>query len=394
MGYNWAKNGNMKKRELFLSYTLALLCCSAMISSCGSYSGVGGGGWLAGQQAMADANHQLNIVLIEKNYKDCLASAQNAADSANCETKHDEELEKEKGRYDNELSTLNEKKKCAEYLLWVMDIWDYSKKESNKVVAELLQRKGNDYSFDATEAIAELIKDGKLDNLAVKVFERELPKFGLSKGDAVNATKQYYEDELYTKMNYNDKNTIEEPYWYKFGNSIQVTEGLLKHMGLIDNDNDDDDDDDDDDDMENMNDNGTTSNNSTLSLNDSQTKPTPSPYQVESNEIANYSVSHYKLDVGKLTSEQRSELDKVIAFMKKWPDAKITIVGHTCSIGGDEVNNRIGLYRAHQAKLYMVSQGVDENRIGEVSKAAFEPVTGNDTEKGRLQNRRITFIVK
>ena len=383
----------MKNKNFGLSFTLTLLFFSALFSSCGSLGGVGGGGWLAGSQATAGVNHQLNKDLIEKNYKDCLASAQSAADSANCETKHDEELEKEKDRYDNELNALKEKQNCAKYQLWVMDLWGYSKKESNKVVDELLHRKGDDYSFDATEAIAELIKEGKLDNPAVKVFERELPKFGLSKEDAVNATKQYYEDELYTKMHYNDKNSIEEPYFYKFGNSIQVTEGLLKQLGLIDDD-DNDDGDVDDNDGENMNENGTTPNNPMPNPNIPQPKPTPNPYQIESDEISNYCISQYKLDVVKLTSEQKSELDKVVAFMKKWPDAKLMIVGHTCSIGSDAVNNRVGKHRAYQAKLYMVSQGIDESRIEEVSKAASEPVTGNDTEKGRLQNRRITFIVK
>ncbi|MBR5082681.1 MAG: OmpA family protein, partial [Bacteroidales bacterium] len=186
---------------------------------------------------------------------------------------------------------------------------------------------------------------------------------------------------------------IKEQYFYLVVNSVYCNSKMLVDMGLIyvygeggGDDNDDDND---------NNDNGIQPKDpNNPSLNSPQPKSSPSPYQLESNELSNYSISQYKLDKVKLTSEQKNELDKVISFMKKWPNAKITIVGHTCSIGSNMVNNRVGLNRAHQAKLYMVSHGIDESRIEELSKAASELVTGNDTEKGRLQNRRITFIVK
>lgn len=124
-------------------------------------------------------------------------------------------------------------------------------------------------------------------------------------------------------------------------------------------------------------------------------KPAPEedPYETELKEISNTAISRYGYLGHKLTDEQKSELDKIVTFMNKWPNAKVTIVGHTCSIGKHEDNLRLGLRRAHQAKLYLMEQGIDENRISEESMAAESPCADNDTEEGRLQNRRITFVI-
>lgn len=124
-----------------------------------------------------------------------------------------------------------------------------------------------------------------------------------------------------------------------------------------------------------------------------QPKPVVNTYQVEVDEINKTAVSQYKYLGHKLTDEQKSELDKIVSFMNKWPNAKVTIVGHTCSIGKHEDNLRLGLRRAHQAKLYLIEQGIDEGRISEESMAAEFPCANNDTEEGRLQNRRITFVI-
>ena len=370
-------------------YAFAMVFCSVLFSSCGSYGGFGGGWGAFWGGARVDSDHKGRVDLIEKNYRDCLASAQTAVDSANCDYIHDQALEDEDERYNDAKNSIKEKQKCAEYQLWLLDIWGYSKKESRIEVDRSMGRKGDDYSFDASEAISELIKDDYKDNVAIQKFEKELPNYGVSNDNAEQVAKEYYENEYYTR-----DNSIKEPYFYLVGNSVYCNHKMLVDIGLLDDDGESDGEGDGESDSKDEggeNNNGKNQGNPTPNP---QPKPTHSPYQIESNEISNYSVSQYKLDVVKLTSDQKNELDKVVTFMKKWPNAKITIVGHTCSIGNDAVNNTVGLQRAHQAKLYLMAQGIDESRIEEVSKAASEPVAENDTENGRLQNRRITFIVK
>jgi outer membrane protein OmpA-like peptidoglycan-associated protein len=121
--------------------------------------------------------------------------------------------------------------------------------------------------------------------------------------------------------------------------------------------------------------------------------PAEDPYETELKEISNTAISQYCYLGYKLTNEQKIELDKIASFMNRWSDAKVTIVGHICSIGKHDDNIRLGMRRAHQAKLYLVSQGIDESRISEDSMADELPCANNDTEEGRLLNRRITFVI-
>ena len=148
----------MKKQNLFLSYTLVLLFCTAIISSCGTSGGLGR--FRGGEGASAAIEHQVNKDVIEKNYHDCLASAQTALDSANCDAKHEEDLEKENERHENKVNSIKEKDKCEDYMSWILKAWGYPENEAKKIAKQHRNFKYEDYSFDAGEAFSELLKDG------------------------------------------------------------------------------------------------------------------------------------------------------------------------------------------------------------------------------------------
>ena len=79
-------------------------------------------------------------------------------------------------------------------------------------------------------------------------------------------------------------------------------------------------------------------------------------------------------------------------YLRKDPDKKVIITGHTDSVG---VNNyQWGLDRASNVKNYLVSQGVSSKIIQIVSRGETEPVATNQTEAGRAKNRRIVITVK
>ena len=376
----------MKNTKFTLNCTLAMFFCIALLCSCGSSYGTGGGLWAAGAQDRVNFDHKGKMDLIEKNYQNCLASAQNAIDSTMCDAKYDEDLENENDRYNEAINAINEKQNFAKYQKFVLNNWGYSEKESNKVVKRLLAMKGDDYSFDADEAISELIKDGYKDNVAILKLEKELPDYGVSKDKAEQVVKEYYEDEYYTC-----DGRFKEPYSYLIGNEVYCNRQMLIKMGLIDDEdnwNEDGDNNNDDEEIETPN---------HLNLNNPNTSDPDivnNDFQVEANAISSLVISQYRLNGSTLSSEQKNELERVISFMKKWPNAKITIIGHACSLGTNAINNTIGLKRAQQAKLYLVKQGINENRIEEISKGATEPCANNNNETGRLQNRRITFLVK
>lgn len=105
-------------------------------------------------------------------------------------------------------------------------------------------------------------------------------------------------------------------------------------------------------------------------------------------------LNSYTLNDVELSDVQKADLDQVADKLNKYEDIQIIIIGHTCNIGTQKVNQNIGKRRAEAAKNYLISKGVYENRIQIESRDYSEPVAENDTEEHRKQNRRVTFIVK
>ncbi len=94
-----------------------------------------------------------------------------------------------------------------------------------------------------------------------------------------------------------------------------------------------------------------------------------------------------------LTAQARKDLDKIAKIMKKNPEIKLEIIGHTCDIGSKEANYRIGMKRAKVVSNYFVSKGISRNRLKEISKGKDQPLVPNTSEANRLKNRRIEFKV-
>ena len=106
-------------------------------------------------------------------------------------------------------------------------------------------------------------------------------------------------------------------------------------------------------------------------------------------------VQAFRLSQTTLTVAQKQELDKRIALLQQYPDLKIFIYGHTCNIGSRQANENVGLRRAENAKAYLISQGIDANRIiGIASKRDTEPRVPNVNETNRRENRRVVIAVQ
>jgi len=71
----------------------------------------------------------------------------------------------------------------------------------------------------------------------------------------------------------------------------------------------------------------------------------------------------------------------------------IIAVGHTDSIGSEAYNNRLSVARAEAVKAFLVSKGVERNRVYTEGKGEGSPVATNQTSEGRAQNRRVEIEV-
>jgi outer membrane protein OmpA-like peptidoglycan-associated protein len=95
-------------------------------------------------------------------------------------------------------------------------------------------------------------------------------------------------------------------------------------------------------------------------------------------------------DVNKyvLKPESRTELQRLFEFMKRFPEMKIEIGGHTDNTGNPTANQSLSENRAKAVMEYLVSLGVGKSRISYKGYADTMPVATNDTEDGKAQNRR------
>ena len=88
----------------------------------------------------------------------------------------------------------------------------------------------------------------------------------------------------------------------------------------------------------------------------------------------------------------RSLLKEIISFLEKNPAAVITVNGYASSEGDLAFNHHISRSRADAFKSYLVSKGIDASRINAYGKGIDNPVSSNDTEEGRIKNRRVEIL--
>jgi len=83
----------------------------------------------------------------------------------------------------------------------------------------------------------------------------------------------------------------------------------------------------------------------------------------ESLQVIELEYINYNLDKSEITPEAATTIDKLIALLKEFPDLEIRIESHTDSRGSDEYNMLLSKKRARAAFDYVVSKGIDPNRL-------------------------------
>jgi len=86
-------------------------------------------------------------------------------------------------------------------------------------------------------------------------------------------------------------------------------------------------------------------------------------------------------------------LDKLANILKSHPSMKLVIEGNTDIVGDRDYNYWLGASRAAAMKSYLVSRGVQADRIRIHSYGFDRPLTLDTSEEGRLTNRRVHFVL-
>ena len=100
-------------------------------------------------------------------------------------------------------------------------------------------------------------------------------------------------------------------------------------------------------------------------------------------------------DTGKsqLKPGAKSTLTKIAAQLKSSETTKISVEGHTDSVGSPEKNAALSEKRSQAVRDYLVNAGIPADRITASGKGEAEPVATNKTAAGRQQNRRVELVI-
>lgn len=121
--------------------------------------------------------------------------------------------------------------------------------------------------------------------------------------------------------------------------------------------------------------------------------PAPAPAPVAASKVTYAADAFFDFDKSVLKPEGRAKLDDLVGKVKDINLEVIIAVGHTDSVGSNAYNQRLSVRRAEAVKAYLVSKGIERNRIYTEGKGETQPVADNRTAEGRAKNRRVEIEV-
>ena len=120
---------------------------------------------------------------------------------------------------------------------------------------------------------------------------------------------------------------------------------------------------------------------------------TPEPPKPVSQKVTFAADAFFDFDKAVLKPEAKAKLDDLVGKLKPINLEVIIAVGHTDGIGSDAYNNKLSVRRAEAVKAYLVSKGIEPNRVYTEGKGKKQPVADNKTAEGRAKNRRVEIEV-
>ncbi len=119
----------------------------------------------------------------------------------------------------------------------------------------------------------------------------------------------------------------------------------------------------------------------------------PAPMPVAAAKVTYASDAFFDFDKSVLKPEGKAKLDDLVGKVKGINLEVIIAVGHTDATGADAYNQKLSVRRSEAVKAYLVSKGIEKNRVYTEGKGEAQPVADNKTREGRSKNRRVEIEV-
>jgi|SRR5450830_1156448 len=121
--------------------------------------------------------------------------------------------------------------------------------------------------------------------------------------------------------------------------------------------------------------------------------PAPVPQPPAATKVTYAADAFFDFDKAVLKPAGKAKLDDLVGKVKDINLEVIIAVGHTDSVGGDAYNQKLSVKRSEAVKAYLVSKGIEKNRVYTEGKGEKQPVADNKTKDGRAKNRRVEIEV-
>ncbi|MEZ5459379.1 MAG: OmpA family protein [Steroidobacteraceae bacterium] len=100
----------------------------------------------------------------------------------------------------------------------------------------------------------------------------------------------------------------------------------------------------------------------------------------------------FETNKAELVDSSTASLNDAVATLKRYPDIKVEVAGHTDSVGSDAYNRRLSQSRAETVLAYLKNAGVT-NELTARGYGERQPIADNKTEEGRQANRRVVLRI-
>jgi outer membrane protein OmpA-like peptidoglycan-associated protein len=102
----------------------------------------------------------------------------------------------------------------------------------------------------------------------------------------------------------------------------------------------------------------------------------------------------FETDSSALTPDSAAQIAQLAVVLKAYPSTNVSVEGHTDNTGDPAVNKKLSEDRAASVKAALVDKGVPADQVTSVGWGAEKPVASNDTEEGRIKNRRVEITLQ
>jgi OmpA-OmpF porin, OOP family len=97
---------------------------------------------------------------------------------------------------------------------------------------------------------------------------------------------------------------------------------------------------------------------------------------------------NFETNKATLQPESYTVLDELVAYLVRKDDEKIELGGHTDNVGKPAKNLLLSQQRANTVRAYLLTKGIDPERVTAKGYGMTKPIASNKTAAGKAQNRR------